>query len=441
MKTANNRIQTMGWRLLFSCLLLIMLAAPAQAKLEIEITQGVARATPIAVVPFDWQVSDEVEPVETVSQVIASDLYRSGLFDPMPEKDMIEKPTEPGDIRYGTWRLLKVDAIVVGQIRRVVGGYDVEFHVFDVFSGRSLIADTLFVGSGDLRLGAHRVADRIFEALTGTPGAFASRIAYIVATGTGDDSLYELVVADSDGYNEQAVVSDSQPLLSPAWSPDSRMLAYVSFSRGNSTIYMQNIFTGERKRIAAHKGINGAPAFSPNGRSIAMTLSRTGSPEIYIYDIASEELTQLTRHWAIDTEPAWSPDGTTIYFTSDRGGRPQIYRIPSTGGEAERVTFEGEYNARASLSPDGRYIATTHGNENDYRIAVYDRETEQLRVLSSGRLDESPSFAPNGSMILYATRDNGKGVLAAVSADGNVRQKLVQSLGDVREPAWSPLVR
>lgn len=432
-----TRLAGLAWVLLFT----LVFSAAAQAKLEIEITAGLSKPAPIAIVPFAWQVPEEVEPVETLAEVVSSDLYRSGLFDPLDKRDMIERPSEPGEVRFGTWRLLKVDTVVIGQIRTAPGGYDVEFHLFDVYSGRSLLSDTLSVGAGDLRLGAHRVADRVFEALTGTPGAFASRIAYVVATGTGADSLYELVVADSDGYNEQVLVSDSQPLLSPAWSPDSRLLAYVSFSRGNSTIYVQDIFTGERRRIAAHKGINGSPAFSPDGRMLALTLSRTGSPEIYTYDFATEQLIQLTKHWAIDTEPVWTPDGEQIYFTSDRGGKPQIYQIHRSGGEPKRITFDGEYNARASLSPDGRFIATTHGNENDYRIAVYDRETEQLRVLSSGRLDESPSFAPNGSMILYATRENGKGVLAAVSADGSVRQKLVQSLGDVREPAWSPLVR
>lgn len=428
----------------FVCLWLIvacLFSTAAQAKLNIEITQGVARATPIAVVPFAWNVPDEVEPVNTVSLVVSSDLYRSGLFDPMPERDMIEKPTDPGDVRYGTWRLLKVDSVVIGQINKVVGGYDIEFYVFDVLSGQRLLAQSVYASDGDLRMGAHRVADQIYQALTGVQGAFATRIAYIVATGVGKDSRYELVVADSDGFNEQTIVSSPEPLLSPAWSPASDQIAYVSFGSGNSNILVHNIYTGQRKRIASHKGINGAPAFSPDGTKIAMALSRTGDPEIYTYDIASERLTQLTRHWAIETEPAWSPDGNSIYFTSDRGGRPQIYRIPSTGGSAERITYEGDYNARVSLSPDGRYLATTHGNENDYRIAVYDRETEQLRVLSSGRLDESPSFAPNGSMILYATREDGKGVLAAVSADGSVRQKLVQSLGDVREPAWSPLVR
>lgn len=441
MRVFNTKPAALAKKSVMAGLFLLLAALPVQAKLEIEIVEGVASAMPIAVAPFAWRVRSEAEPINTVSRVISSDLYRSGLFAPMDEADMIEKPTQPEDIRYGTWRLLKVDNVVVGEIRETIGGYDIEYHVYDVFSGRQLLSQVLNVTAGDLRFGAHRVADAIYEALTGTPGAFATRIAYVVVTGVGGDIRYELTVADSDGYNPQSVVIDSEPILSPAWSPDSRSLAYVSFSRGNSTVYVQNIYTGERLEVAAFKGINGAPAFSPNGRQLALTLSRSGSPEINIYDFASGQFTQLTRHWAIDTEPVWAPDGNSIYFTSDRGGKPQIYRIPSYGGEVERVTFEGEQNTRASLSPDGRFVATAQGNNNEYRIAVYDRETEQLRVLSSGRLDESPSFAPNGSVILYATRENGKGVLAAVSIDGNVKQKLVQSLGDVREPAWSPLVR
>ncbi len=419
----------------------VLLAAAAQARLEIEIVQGVESALPIAVVPFAWQV-DEPEPVERVGDIIAADLYRSGQFAPLAEQDMIERPSQPADIRFGTWRLLKTDALVIGTVRPGAGGgHEIDFHVFDVFSGRPLVQQTMVDRGGDLRFTAHRIADAIYEALTGVPGAFATRIAYVVASGTGEKINYELVVADSDGYNEQTIVASPEPLLSPAWSPDGVQIAYVSFARGNSTVVIQNIYTGERRTIAAHRGINGAPAFSPDGRRLALTLSRAGSPEINLYDLASGELTELTHHWAIDTEPVFTPDGRDILFTSDRGGRPQVYRIPAGGGDAERLTFQGEYNARPALSPDGRWLATTHGNGNDYRIALFHREDGQFRVLSSGRLDESPSFAPNGRMILYATKEAGNGVLAAVSIDGRVRQKLVQRLGDVREPAWSPRVR
>ena len=265
-------------------------------------------------------------------------------------------------------------------------------------------------GPGDLRFGAHRVADAIYEKLTGVPGAFATRIAYVSATGEGNGLHYELVVADADGFNPITVVGSPEPLLSPNWSPDGKRLAYVSFEQGNSAIYSQEVSTGARELISSGPGINGAPAFSPDGRYLAMTLSRSGNPEIYLRDLATGETRQLTNHWAIDTEAAWSPDSRTVYFTSDRGGRPQIYQVPAAGGQAERVTRQGENNARATISPDGKRMAIAYGKGNEYRIAVWEMEPGRLRILTPGVLDESPSFAPNGSMILYATRDGSRGV-------------------------------
>jgi TolB protein len=315
------------------------------------------------------------------------------------------------------------------------------YQLFDVHTQERLLSQVTTVGPGDLRFGAHRVADAIYEALTGVPGAFSTRIAYITATGLGPDMRYELVVADADGFAPQSVVGSPEPLLSPAWSPDGKKLAYVSFEKGNSAIYMQDVSTGSRELISSGKGINGAPSFSPDGRRMALTLSRSGNPEIYVRETATGRLTQLTQHWAIDTEPVWSPDGRYIYFTSDRGGRPQIYRMAPSGGTPERVTLEGEYNARASIAPDGRRIAVAYGRGNEYRIAIWDIETERFTILTPGVLDESPSFAPNGSMVLYATREGTRGVLSAVSADGSVRQRLILSEGDVREPAWSPVIR
>lgn len=423
-------------------LALFFWANPASAQLQIEIVSGNPAALPIAIVPFAWQDPDPA-PITTVSQIVSSDLYRSGLFDPMEEGDMVERPVDAEDIRFGTWRLLNVDYIVIGSVRPAAEGmgHDIAYQLFDVHRQELLLSQITTIGEGDLRFGAHRVADAIYEELTGVPGAFSTRIAYVTATGEGSGSRYELVVADADGFAPQSIVGSPEPLLSPSWAPDGNRLAYVSFEKGNSAIYIQDVSTGSRELVSSGAGINGAPSFSPDGRQLALTLSRTGNPEIFVMDLASGRQSQLTQHWAIDTEPTWSPDGNTIYFTSDRGGKPQIYGMSPRGGTPQRVTLEGEYSARASVAPDGRKIAVAHGRGNEYRIAVWDLETERITVLTPGNLDESPSFAPNGSMILYATREGGRGVLSAVSADGSVRQRLVLSEGDVREPAWSPVIK
>ena len=423
-------------------LALFAFARTGMAQLQIEIIDGNPSALPIAVVPFEWQEAGP-RPDDPVEAIVAGDLYRSGLFDPMAIEDMPERPSDPENIRFGTWRLLKTDYIVIGKVRTPADGvgHEIIYQLFDVHKQEQLLSRITTVGPGDLRFGAHRVADAIYEKLTGVPGAFSTRIAYVTATGIGNGIRYELAVADADGYGPQSIVGSPEPLLSPAWSPDGRKLAYVSFEQGNSAIYVQDVATGARELISSGRGINGAPAFSPDGRKMALTLSRSGNPEIYVRDMATGRTEQLTNHWSIDTEPVFSPDGRYIYFTSDRGGRPQIYRLPAGGGNPERVTLEGEYNARASVAPDGRKIAVAQGRGNEYRIAVWDIETERFTVLTPGSLDESPSFAPNGSMILYATREGDRGVLSAVSADGSVRTRLILSEGDVREPAWSPVIR
>ena len=427
---------------LFLIFIALLAYQSAEAQLQIEIISGNASALPIAIVPFQWEDAS-APPADSVDSVISSDLYRSGLFKPMAVDEMVERPVDAESIRYGTWRLMKVDYIVIGKVRTPQdgSGHELIYQLFDVHTQELLLSRITTVGPGDLRFGAHRVADAIYEALTGVPGAFSTRIAYITATGLDKNMRYELIVADADGFGPQSIVGSPEPLLSPAWSPDGRHLAYVSFEQGNSAIYMQNVSTGARELISSGKGINGAPSFSPDGKKMALTLSRSGNPEIYVRDRATGRTEQITQHWSIDTEPVWSPDGKYIYFTSDRGGRPQIYRVSPSGGTPERVTLEGDYNARASISPDGRRIAVAQGRGNEYRIAVWDIETERFSVLTPGKLDESPSFAPNGSMILYATREGTRGVLSAVSADGNVRQRRILSEGDVREPAWSPVIR
>ena len=410
----------------------------ALADLTIEITEGVEGALPIAVVPFGWQGPGGL-PVD-VAGVIDADLQRSGRFKTLPKDDMLARPTTAEAIEFKDWRALNVENLVVGRIRpQGTGGYEIQFQLFDVYKGEQLTGYTIPTTAPNLRATAHRIADLIYEKLLGVPGAFATRVAYITSVSQADGSKrVDLNVADADGYNPETIVSSTEPLMSPAWSPDGRKIAYVSFEGGQSAIYVQEVYTGQRQKVTGFKGINGAPAWSPDGRKLAMTLSKDGNPDIFVFDLSTRKLQAVTRHYAIDTEPAWSPDGRYLVFTSDRGGKPQIYRVSAFGGRAERVTFQGSYNARASYSPDGKLLALVTREDGNYRIAVQDLDSGVMQVLSQGSLDESPSFAPNGSMIIYASKSGHRGVLAAVSVDGRVRQRLALQEGDVREPVWSP---
>jgi len=396
---------------------------------------------PIAVIPFEY-LGMSVAPDTDLAAVVRADLNRSGQFRTLADADLVEKPIRAQEINFATWRLLKQDFILLGRILDSPdGGYRSEFELFDVARQERVLGLSLDGRPQAMRDVAHQIADLVYEKILGVRGAFWTRIAYVTATGIGPGTQYALMVADADGFNPQVVVRSREPLLSPAWSPDGRRLAYVSFERGNSAIYIQEISTGARELVASHRGINGAPAFSPDGTRLALTLSRTGNPEIYVMDLASKALTQITQHWSIDTEPAWTPDSQRLMYTSDRGGKPQIYEVSAGGGDPLRVTFNGDYNARATISWDGKKVAMAQGSGNVYRIAVMDRSFGGLgrwQNLSPGNLDESPSFAPNASMLIYAAREGQRGVLYAVSADARVRQRLVFADGDVREPAWSP---
>jgi TolB protein len=425
---------------LLTLLLLATLSLSARANLTIEITQGLEGALPIAVVPFAWRGDPGQPPPQAVGEVVANDLERSGRFTPLPVADMLARPARAEDVDFRDWRAVNVDNLVIGEISpNGPGGYLVKFFLYDVFRGEQVTGYSMPTTARDLRATAHYIADVIYETLTGEPGAFATRIAYVTSVREGDEKVrVELRVADADGYNPQTIVSSEDPIMSPAWAPDGRRIAYVSFENAQPSIWVQEVFTGQRERLTSFKGINGAPAWSPDGRFLALTLSKDGNPDIFVMDIARRSLRPLTRHWAIDTEPAWAPDGKSLVFTSDRGGSPQIYRVPIAGGEPRRVTFEGSYNARASFSPDGRSLAMVTRVDSQFRIAILDLQSNVSRIMSSGRLDESPSFAPNGSMLIYATRANGRGVLAAVSTDGRVQQRLRLQTGDVREPVWSP---
>jgi TolB protein len=422
-----------------ACGMAALLSPAAHAVLQIEITKGVEAGIPIAVVPFEARGAVP----QPIADIIEADLKRSGRFDPVARRDFLAQPSDHSQVNFSDWRLIKSEALVVGRVAAVGGDrYDVQFQLFDVFKGAQLAGVRYTESGANLRQLAHRIADVIYEKLIGEPGAFDTRIAYVTVEGPRNKNpRFLLQIADSDGYGPRTILDSREPILSPSWSPDSSRLAYVSFENRRPVVYVQRLQDGTRSKIADHPGMNSAPAFSPDGRQLALTLSKDGNPEIYVMDLAGGGLRRLTNHHAIDTEPAWSPDGRYIAFTSDRAGRPQIYRVSAGGGEPERVTFEGSYNARASYSADGKRLVLVTNQGSGYQVGVLYLANRALHVLTGQTLDESPSLAPNGAMVLYASQENGRGVLAAVSADGRVRNTMRFSQGDVREPAWSPFNR
>ena len=355
---------------------------------------------------------------------------------------MVEQPHTGAGISFDDWRRLGNDYIVVGQMQLAgPDRYSVSFELYNVLTRQRLIGYQISANHAGLRLAGHQIADMIFDKILGIRGAFATRIAYVSVLGAVPHRTYRLIVADADGENPHVVMQSNEPLMSPAWSPDGQNLAYVSFEDKLPSVYVQYLKTGERRRVSAKAGVNQAPAFSPDGKKLALTLStRDGNLDVYILDLATSGLTRITDDPGIDTEPEWSKDGQSLYFTSDRAGGPQIYKVGiHPGDHPRRLTFQGNYNARPRLSPDESQLAFVTQVDGAYRIAVMDLKGRgDVQVLTKGQFDVSPSYAPNGAMILYATRDKGRGVLAMVSSDGRVQEKLASSEGDVQEPAWSP---
>ncbi len=416
----------------FLVVLLALAAFAARAQLTIDITTSGGRQIPVAILPF---AGEGAQP-QPVSTVVGADLARTGLFRIVNTVGVSPLPTEPSEVNFVDWQARSSDALVIGKIEPLPDGrVEVRFRLFDVQKQSQLASFSYVVAPAQLRATAHRIADVIYEKLTGEKGVFSTKITYVVKRGT----RYELQVSDADGANAQTVLASNEPIISPAWSPDGSRIAYVSFEQRKPIVVVQNLAQGTTRVVANFRGNNSAPAWSPDGSMLAVTLTRDDIAQIYLIPAAGGQPRRMTVTPAIDTEPSFSPDGKWIAFTSDRGGSPQVYRMPAGGGAAQRLTFEGTYNVRPRYSPDGKSIAFVQRESGRFRIAVLEIDTGQVTVLTDGRLDDSPSYAPNGKMILYEAQENGRGQLSAVSSDGRVRQRLVSSAGDVRDPAWGPL--
>ena len=419
--------------------MLATFATSAAAQITIEITEGNRDATPIAIVPFGRQGVGL--PSEDLAQIVDSDLARSGQFLPIARTDMLGRPSIESEVFFRDWGAINAKYLLIGRESMNGPQLRVDYELFDVTSQRKVFSGYEAGSVSDARMLAHRLADEIYEHITSVPGAFATRLLYIAVTRVpGGKDYSRLTMSDSDGARPIVLLETQEPLLAPTWSPDGKDIAYVSFETGRPAIYRQELATGRRQQLTNFKGLNGAPAWSPDGKTMAMTLSKDGNPDIYLMDLATKQLTQIIRHYAIDTEPAWMPDGKSLLFTSDRGGKPQIYRYYLDSGKTDRLTHEGSYNARARVSQDGRSVVMVHQQDGRFHIAVLDLVTNRVTSLTSTELDESPSIAPNGSMVLYATKYAGRGILSAVAVDGDAKFRLPAREGDVREPAWSPYI-
>jgi len=415
-------------------LLLSFMFSNAYAILDLELTEGVNSALPIAIVPFVGQdiITDSDKNVHAI---ISKDLQNSGKFRLLDTTNMPNSAT----IDYSLWQQQKANDVVVGAVKKSSGGqYQVSFTLHDIYGQKVLLTKNYTVPAAELRILAHHISDLIYQALTGDHGIFSTKIAYVVVERMGTKAKYSLEVADVDGFNPRSMLVSSEPIMSPAWSSDGKQIAYVSFEGNRAAIYKQNVATGVRSIVTKYPGINGAPAWSPDGSKMAVVLTQTGYPKIYVLNLANNNLDQLTSDWYLDTEPSWAPDGRSIIFTSDRGGSPQIYRVYLDSKKVERVSYNGSYNARALFTPDGKSVVMLHQDGNGFAIALQDLATQRVNVLTHSGDNESPGVAPNGKMIVYATNSGGKGVLAIISVDGGVKLLLPSRKGSVQEPAWSP---
>lgn len=433
MNPVKGRLHLSFWHILSASILACLLSLSAQAALELEISGGSAVQIPVAILPL---AEPAVPPGNTrLHDIISNDLRGSGMFRILNTSGMPALPTTPAQIKYTDWNALKAQGLSVGEVQPLPNGQlKIAVQVMDVLRQTALLQLNFTVAPSQYRHVAHMIADQIYEKFTGQPGAFATRIAYVTRVG----KRFTLQIADYDGFNAQTLVSSNEPIISPAWSPDGTQMAYVSFEKKKPVVFVQSLYTGERKLVANFKGNNSAPAWAPDGSKLAVVLTYGANSQIYTIATDGSRLQPVTKSSAIDTEPVFSPDGQFIYFTSDRGGRPQIYKVPASGGTPSRVTFEGSYNVSPRFSPDGKYLAYIRNDGGAFKVAVQELATGAVKLLSAGPQDESPSFAPNARNIMYATRVGGKGTLATVTVDGLVRQRLSEAGGDIREPAWGP---
>jgi len=420
---------------------LVFCAGVSAAELNIEITRGVDNPIAVAVVPFAFEGSGN--PEEDVARVIASNLEQVGEFRPLSRTNMLSMPSEEREVHYRDWRILAQQYLVIGKVTQSPGSQNVQvqWEFFDVIREQKILGEVLTGSVSQLRDIAHEISNVIYEEVTGRRGAFTTRILYVSASSGNSDMVYRLHIADYDGRRSQVLLESSHPIMSPNWSPDGRQIAYVSFETMYPRIYIQDLNTGQRRELPGFSGINSSPVWSPDGRRMAMVLSRDGSPNIYVIDLETDQITQLTDHPRAETEPSWTPDGQHVVFTSDRTGQPQIYKTDLSGGFPERLTFDCFYCAKGQFLDDGVnlvHVRRDTRNDRNYSIAVQNMDTQRVVTLTDTSLDESPSVAPNGSMIMYGTTYNGRGVLDAVSIDGRVKFRLPSTQGDVREPSWSP---
>jgi TolB protein len=421
-------------RSLFALVALLAIPLLARAQLTIEIVGGAGTAIPIAIVPFGGESSFPLG----ISGIVGADLSRSGMFRLVNAEGVTPRPVRAEDVRADMWRGRGADAVVVGSMQPLADGrVEVRFALMDVVKNSLLVAMTYTVTPAQFRVTAHKIADVIYEKLTGDPGVFSTRIAYITKAG----NRYQLLVADADGADPQVIVTSNEPIISPRWSPDGTRIAYVSFEQKKPVVYVQNLANGSRQAVANFRGSNSAPAWSPDGRRLAVTLTKDGGSQVYVMSADGTNAQRVMTSNAIDTEAAFTPDGGSLLFTSDRGGTPQVYRLSLGSGAVERLTFDGSYNVSPRPTPDGKAFVFVRRDGGRFQIAIQDLATRQVQVLTSGPVDESPSLAPNGKLILYANESGGRGTLAAVSTDGRVKQRLVSAGSDVREPAWGPFAR